>query len=882
MWRRLALFWVIGVANALLNGAHLRPMTRGRQVPNPRNVVTWIYAGDSFLDRNFNINDDDDKNYDEDEDEGGDAEESIEALVERVSEEKSAESKRVKREAAAKKKEVLQKRKDKEYDAYWKRQASKVDGVTKENALLNEYYLLEKQKESASAGSGGGRKTEDDPWDYDVAPKSTKELQISGITAAGALAAVLAFKKFDSISGGGMSTSSSETRKGPLASRSIHRDYTYDELCSAVKKLMQGGQSSLPEVPASIFSLPRVGTTSVPSGVGAGAMQVFVFWRPTDLTSVRAVTLVNNALMRYGGDGKMEVTTVLTGKFPAESELGPGGVGRGLILPDEIPQTVLYDKDGKFASNLGVISTPTVLVCAGSKIVFTLEGQRAISAVAGNALGAMLAQTSNSKSDGRRLSDGYLGLLAADSSGGSGAEGGAVKALSHPTRLAVDAISGLVYASDTGNHRVLELQLEEAGDSSDGKVKARVKRVFGSASGQKGDAAKGVSAKGALFNRPMGLSVDPIDRYLYVADSNNDAVRRVDLGPVDAPYDVGKASCIVIESAAPDVASDGSVYTMPELQEIERLIGKKIGDLQSMSADEAAYLLEQKGVLREEYRQNNPLATEIIGRSRPLLNPTDIVRADAFTYVSAASSHQVWRVEGNGFSLRPVFGSGLVGSRDSNDYHDFTYSGAVGFLDDKLRLGSPAGMAAGQGRLFVVDSEASSIRLVNLIEGFSNTIVGGQKASSLFKSSASSAVGNTLLAPLEGIGGLQGSVRDSRIAGGFGDVDSVGYRARLSLPSALTSDGRDSVLLCDTLNGKVKAVQVRGSDSASAKEVPLSGVGKLCAPQGIVTLPSTNKSNAPQKASFVVADTGNDRLLLATRSEDGSRASVQELELQWD
>ena len=84
MWRRLALFWVIGVANALLNGAHLRPMTRGRQVPNPRNVVTWIYAGDSFLDRNFNINDDDDKNYDEDEDEGGDAEESIEALVENI------------------------------------------------------------------------------------------------------------------------------------------------------------------------------------------------------------------------------------------------------------------------------------------------------------------------------------------------------------------------------------------------------------------------------------------------------------------------------------------------------------------------------------------------------------------------------------------------------------------------------------------------------------------------------------------------------------------------------------------------------------------------------------------------------------------------------
>ena len=38
-------------------------------------------------------------------------------------------------------------------------------------------------------------------------------------------------------------------------------------------------------------------------------------------------------------------------------------------------------------------------------------------------------------------------------------------------------------------------------------------------------------------------------------------------------------------------------------------------------------------------------------------------------------------------------------------------------IDDKLRFASPAGLASLAGRLFVADSEACSVRSVNLIEG---------------------------------------------------------------------------------------------------------------------------------------------------------------------
>jgi len=33
-----------------------------------------------------------------------------------------------------------------------------------------------------------------------------------------------------------------------------------------------------------------------------------------------------------------------------------------------------------------------------------------------------------------------------------------------------------------------------------------------------------------LFNYPVGIAIDKLDRYLYVADSFNNAIRRVDVG----------------------------------------------------------------------------------------------------------------------------------------------------------------------------------------------------------------------------------------------------------------------------------------------------------------------------------------------------------------
>jgi hypothetical protein len=67
-----------------------------------------------------------------------------------------------------------------------------------------------------------------------------------------------------------------------------------------------------------------------------------------------------------------------------------------------------------------------------------------------------------------------------------------------------------------------------------------------------------------------------------------------------------------------------------------------------------------------------------------------------------------------------VYGSGVQGGKDFPSQLGLVSS----FLSDNLRFNQPAGIAGSSGRLFVVDSAASSLRALNLIEGYTNTVLG--------------------------------------------------------------------------------------------------------------------------------------------------------------
>ena len=157
--------------------------------------------------------------------------------------------------------------------------------------------------------------------------------------------------------------------------------------------------------------------------------------------------------------------------------------------------------------------------------------------------------------------------------------------------------------------------------------------------------------------------------YLYIADTGNDLVRKVNLDSSTA----SKMSNIIPSSVSID--SSGVAYDIPELAEIEKALGVSISDLSSFSAEEAQALLKSKE------SEIDPsiffLAGQMVGRSRPLLAPTDLAVFDAFVYISAAGSRQIWKIEGD--TMRPVLGSGLNGRKDivSNALDSGLWSGGA-------------------------------------------------------------------------------------------------------------------------------------------------------------------------------------------------------------
>jgi DNA-binding CsgD family transcriptional regulator/DNA-binding beta-propeller fold protein YncE len=102
-----------------------------------------------------------------------------------------------------------------------------------------------------------------------------------------------------------------------------------------------------------------------------------------------------------------------------------------------------------------------------------------------------------------------------DTGGGSGDGGFATNAqLSSPRGLAFDRQSGNLYVADSGTNRVRMIDAQ-------GIIHA----VAGS--GETGDSGDGDSALTARFNGPTGLAFDQKSGNLYIADSSNNRVRKV-------------------------------------------------------------------------------------------------------------------------------------------------------------------------------------------------------------------------------------------------------------------------------------------------------------------------------------------------------------------
>lgn len=221
---------------------------------------------------------------------------------------------------------------------------------------------------------------------------------------------------------------------------------------------------------------------------------------------------------------------------------GDGGThvdpGSGAVVPNLVPGA-LYRPAGVSAaggtvypSNTGDNVISTLRNGVTTQVAGALEdyGERGDG---GKAVDATLYQPAGTAVDGKGdvfiadsgdnvvreiTPDGVIQRIAGTGTAGLGAAGGLPPtrtALNHPEAVAVDA-QGDVFIADTFNNRIL-------------KVTARGKVLAVAGTGKAGYSGDGGSAARASLNMPTGLALDAKGN-LYIADSANNLVRRVDAG----------------------------------------------------------------------------------------------------------------------------------------------------------------------------------------------------------------------------------------------------------------------------------------------------------------------------------------------------------------
>jgi len=424
---------------------------------------------------------------------------------------------------------------------------------------------------------------------------------------------------------------------------------------------------------------------------------------------------------------ELVVIGVHSPKFIAEKETE--GV-RQAILRLNVGHPVVNDRDFRVWQTYAVRAWPTLMfIDPAGRVIGKHEGEFPLEPF-DRLIAEMVAEF-----DGAGALDRSPVELAVD--------GAAVETpLRFPGKLLADEAGRRLIVSDTGHHRIVVAGLD-----------GTVPRVIGSSVPGLGDGP----AESASFDGPQGLALD--GDTLYVADTENHAIRAVDL-------------------------ARGTVTTLAGTG--AQLLGERVG-----------------GPARET----------------PLSSPWDVAILDGVLYVAMAGTHQLWSMRLGSEAIVPHTGNG----REA--------------LDDGPResasMNQPSGLTAGGARLYVADSEASAIRVVDPGPGGEIRTIVGEGLFEFGDRDGMGAAAVRLQHPL-GVGWADGALYvadtynhkikrlDPRTAecrtlvgtGEAGHRDGRGSDARFSEPSAVSLAG-GRLYVADTNNHAIRVIALEGGDVAT-------------------------------------------------------------------
>ncbi|XP_021320322.1 NHL repeat-containing protein 2 isoform X3 [Sorghum bicolor] len=278
--------------------------------------------------------------------------------------------------------------------------------------------------------------------------------------------------------------------------------------------------------------------------------------------------------------------------------------------------------------------------------------------------------------------------------------------LKFPGKLAVDVQNNRLFISDSNHNRIVVTNLEgqficQVGSSEEGLLDGPF------------DAA--------LFNRPQGLAYNSKRNILYVADTENHALREINF------------------------------------------------------VDETVRTLAGNGTKGSDYKGGGQ------GTNQVLNSPWDVCYdpTEETVYIAMAGQHQIWKHIVRDGVTKVISGDGYERNLNGSSATSTSFAQPSGIS-----------LASEMQELFVVDSESSSIRVVNLKTGGSRLLAGGDPVfpENLFR---------------------------------FGDYDGTGSDVLLQHPLGVAYASDNQVYIADSYNHKIKKL-----DPVTRKVTTIAGTGR--------------------------------------------------------
>ena len=380
----------------------------------------------------------------------------------------------------------------------------------------------------------------------------------------------------------------------------------------------------------------------------------------------------------------LQIVSVHSPKFPTERETENL---RQAILRLRIEHPVLNDADFKYWQTFGARAWPTLFFIDPNGNVIGLHEGELTEDMAAPLIDGWLAEYEAEQI----LSRQNIGLVR---------ETGRDSALSFPGKVAWDDESGRLVISDSNNDRIIVADI-------DGNVSLV---VGGSEAGFKDG-----SAANAQFNQPQGVEV--YGDYVFVADNENHALRRIDLnnGSVVTIAGTGEqartmptgepASRTALSSPWDVVVHEGDLYiAMAGIHQIWRM---PLGD----NAGDDSYIGQWGGSGREGIVDGPRMQSELAQVSGLAPGPAGLAFADS---ESSGVREITWDPEGHVKTFIGKTGEGGL----------FHFGDADGGRS-VAKLQHPLDVARVDDELYVADTFNHKIKQVYALTESVNTLVGG-------------------------------------------------------------------------------------------------------------------------------------------------------------